>query len=61
MYDKKYDESVKEIENLSRVFCTGNPAVYDELQLALESLEYNSPVKKSTLAEFRILISNIVD
>ena len=60
-HDRKYDERVKEIENLSQVFCTGNPAVYNELQQALQSVEYNSPVKKSTLAELRMLINSVDD
>ncbi len=61
VYDRKYDESVKEIGDLSREFCTGNPAVYNELQQALESVEYNSPVKKSTLAKLCMLINNVND
>ncbi len=39
----------------------GNPAVYNELKQALESVEYNYPVKKSTLAKFRMLINNVND
>ena len=59
IHKKKYDESVKQIENLSGEYCTGNPAVYDELLQALESVEYNSPVKKTTLAELCMLINSI--
>ena len=61
MYERKYDENVKRIENLSGEFCRGDPAVYDKLQQALESVEYNSPVKKVTLAELRMLINSIDD
>ena len=61
VYERKYDESVKQIGILIGDFCTGNPAVYDELQQALQSVEYNSPAKKVTLAEIRMLISNIDD
>ncbi len=35
MYERKYDKSVKQIGILIGNFCTGNPAVYDEVQQAL--------------------------
>ena len=61
MHERKYDKSVKQIGNLSRELCTGISNVFNELRQALESVEYNSPAKNVTLAEFHMLINNIDD